>query len=306
MKIPEDKEFDELVEKFRKIAKDENEMIQLLGEEVLKRFLQFASPNSNKMEKLSIEEPSSSTLGNKQKFSETENEEYHDHHQQINTAAATPEAISKKARLLKEKSLKKPSVSGKKRPSFTQHSWYPQPELPTEVKNVIERLGGSDAKLVIEKEVYGTDLHPHHDRISIPKNQVRVEFLNDQERNEIENNDGIRVRVIEPCLRETILSLRQWQLRSSISYVLNGGWKYVAARAENQLKVKDKVQVWSFRVNGELRLAVVKLPRGNLEGGQDSNDSQTTEDEVKDEDEDEAGPSASPSKEGKAPESQKI
>ncbi|KAJ7950581.1 B3 domain-containing protein [Quillaja saponaria] len=47
-----------------------------------------------------------------------------------------------------------------------------QPELPVEFRNKIEELGGSEIKLVIQKELFGTDLNPNNGRFSIPQTQI--------------------------------------------------------------------------------------------------------------------------------------
>ncbi|KAJ7950579.1 B3 domain-containing protein [Quillaja saponaria] len=45
-----------------------------------------------------------------------------------------------------------------------------QPELPVEFRNKIKELGGSEIKLVIQKELFGTDLNPNNGRFLNPSN----------------------------------------------------------------------------------------------------------------------------------------
>ncbi|KAJ7950580.1 Protein FAR1-RELATED SEQUENCE 5 [Quillaja saponaria] len=83
-----------------------------------------------------------------------------------------------------------------------------QPELPVEFKKKIEELGGSEIKLVIQKELFGTDLNPNNGRFSIPQTQILAEFLTESEmafldqrqRNNQGRLCGLDVLVLDPSL----------------------------------------------------------------------------------------------------------
>ncbi|XP_012827442.1 PREDICTED: B3 domain-containing protein At1g05920-like [Erythranthe guttata] len=151
----------------------------------------------------------------------------------------------------------------------------PRP-LPEEFKEVIRRLaqGGkrvSEEKLVIEKGLFKTDLAKGNNRLSIPFTQVLDHtFLTDEETHFLTTRDGNNkmnfkeVTIIEPSLELEKVKLCRWDMNkangknTSSNYVLNGAWSNVAQR--NHLEPDDVVQLWSFRIDQELHLALVKIP----------------------------------------------
>ncbi|KAF2306973.1 hypothetical protein GH714_022952 [Hevea brasiliensis] len=69
------------------------------------------------------------------------------------------------------------------------------------------------------------------------------------------------MRIMVPCGEESQLCLRKWNLEITSSYVLTS-WNKVLVRKE--FKQNDVIQLWSFRVQRELHLALIKVA---LDGG---------------------------------------
>nr|KJB47845.1 hypothetical protein B456_008G045100 [Gossypium raimondii] len=163
-----------------------------------------------------------------------------------------PAGSSKKRKEMVESSrAKKPMPTQKRKKHKHKATFGAQPCLPQRFKEMIKCMDGSEEKLIIQKALYKTDLSKHHGRLSIPMNQVEVEFLKDEELKQ-SSKEGIEALVIEPCLKTRDMS------RFSSLYVLVTGLKSVVE--SNDLKVGDVVQVWSFRVNSKLCFALVIVP----------------------------------------------
>ncbi|XP_057998001.1 putative B3 domain-containing protein At2g27410 [Hevea brasiliensis] len=96
----------------------------------------------------------------------------------------------------------------------------------------IQAKGGIDVKLVIMKQKFATDLNTHHDRFSIPFKQIRdFSFLIEDEKRKLkEPKEKIPVTLMELCGSESEMWLRQWNLKSSSTYVLTSSWKKVLER----------------------------------------------------------------------------
>jgi hypothetical protein len=136
--------------------------------------------------------------------------------------------------------------------------------LPTSFEHKIMGLQGSDINLVIQKVLTETDLKGSQDRLSIPRGQMRYDFLSREEQVSLEKKKadgkhfkGTKVPLIEPSLQESSIFLKKWKLGSSYSYMLSNPWINMAGR--NGLKSGNSVQLWSFRVNQRPHLAIIKL-----------------------------------------------
>ena len=85
-------------------------------------------------------------------------------------------------------------------------------------------------------------------RLSIPKGQMRADFLAQEDQEQREPNStsckGMRVPLIEPSLPDSTIILEKWKLDSGISYIFGSGWQTVAKK--NWLKADDIIQPWSF------------------------------------------------------------
>ncbi|KAJ9128945.1 hypothetical protein P3X46_034302 [Hevea brasiliensis] len=165
------------------------------------------------------------------------------------------------------KLLKRPN-----RTCFTNFGFEMPPDMPDEWWDKIRTKGGTDVKLVIMKQMFATDLNPHHDRLSIPFKQIRDSiFLTEDEKSKLkEQKENIPVTLMEPCGDESKILLRQWNLKSSSTYVLTSSWKKVLERNHQgsswKFKQNNIVQLWSFRRNGELWLALFKVGDNGSKG----------------------------------------
>ncbi|XP_058203069.1 putative B3 domain-containing protein At3g24850 [Rhododendron vialii] len=130
------------------------------------------------------------------------------------------------------------------------------PDLPDEFKERIRNLGGAKATLVIQKVLEGTDVSANHGRLSLPRGKlVDKEFpsgegINGKDVAEIE------ARLIAENGKEHEIDIRQWNMKNRIYNVVKG-WNEVVK--EHKLCKDLLVQLWSFRVEGNLWFALVKL-----------------------------------------------
>ncbi|XP_059448674.1 putative B3 domain-containing protein At5g35780 [Corylus avellana] len=138
------------------------------------------------------------------------------------------------------------------------------PCMPAEFKEKIMGLQGSDIKFVIQKKLTITDMKASQNRLSVPRDPKRDDFLRSEEQLSLQEKeaDGIhfkgkKVQLIEPGLQLSTIILKKWKLGSRNCYVLSNTWMDVAKR--NRLKPGNTIQLWSLRVNQELHLALIKL-----------------------------------------------
>ncbi|KAB2620338.1 B3 domain-containing protein [Pyrus ussuriensis x Pyrus communis] len=144
-------------------------------------------------------------------------------------------------------------------------------DLPEEFKREIERLGGTKVELVIEKQLTKTDISSSIDRMSMPLNQlVSISFLEDEDKEMLENCKTMTVQLIDPGLVHGDINLRRLVMGKNPIYALRTQWGDVARK--NKLKAADLVQVWSFRVNRALHLALVLAKSSSVEGDHQESD----------------------------------
>ncbi|WCJ27785.1 hypothetical protein M5689_009510 [Euphorbia peplus] len=134
-------------------------------------------------------------------------------------------------------------------------------KMSSRMKERIEEKGGSDMKLVIVKKMYETDLSEHHDRLSIPVKQIKdTSFLTEVENWILDNDGELDVKLMEPCEETSNMVLVKWRLKTTKSLALRTSWKAVLGRNHGKhFKKNDVIQLWSFRVRGELWLAIDKI-----------------------------------------------
>ncbi|KAL0440704.1 UNVERIFIED_CONTAM: hypothetical protein Sradi_0009300 [Sesamum radiatum] len=134
---------------------------------------------------------------------------------------------------------------------------HPEPILPEAFKNHILETGGCLETLVfvIQKGLFKTDLDPNEGRLSIPYRQVQNQFLESSELEQLDSTPGgIPATLVEPCLEERKMSLRNW--KSNSMYALVSGWNEVCSR--NALRRPGVViQLWSFRRHTHLCFALI-------------------------------------------------
>ncbi|GAB2219293.1 hypothetical protein Droror1_Dr00006928 [Drosera rotundifolia] len=155
----------------------------------------------------------------------------------------------------------------------TKRARIPPPDLPDNFKTRVTLLGGRDPVLVIQKYVYKTDVNTYENRLSLPKNQIRVDFLTDEEKAMMEyqminfnkyRREGLPVKVVDMWMMVHDMILKKWGERKNKngetcwSFALISRWNEVAET--NGLVVGDVIQLWAFRFDGnKLGLALVKL-----------------------------------------------
>ncbi|KAH7860082.1 hypothetical protein Vadar_008941 [Vaccinium darrowii] len=204
------------------------------------------------------------------------NEEFH---------CPTPEAAAKRKRMLmREKNLKKPLVIEnpkrvereefegdeeeeegdakvvKKKNKTDNYKEVTVRVLPKEILDKIRRQNGSEAKLVIQKKLFPTDLDASQNRLSMPLNQLEnVAFLTEDEYEFVRGRaadgrtrNGIPVLFIEPNGDENLDLMFKWWDMPKVSgknkcsiYIFNGKWHDVSQK--HKLDKGLIVQVWSFR-----------------------------------------------------------
>ncbi|KAK1364834.1 hypothetical protein POM88_040395 [Heracleum sosnowskyi] len=136
--------------------------------------------------------------------------------------------------------------------------------LPVVFKNEIQEMGGTDIKLIIQKNLFSADTEGGQNRFSIPMRQIRENFLTVEEESILDQRfkDNhvvpLMVPLIEPNLKKAQINFRKWAVNSS--YVLSSPWNEI--RDRNELRAKMEMQLWSFRVDGALNFAMVKVSDG--------------------------------------------
>ncbi|KAL9682801.1 hypothetical protein QQ045_014610 [Rhodiola kirilowii] len=143
----------------------------------------------------------------------------------------------------------------------------PAPGIPTCFKDMIEQMGGSDLRMIIQKGLTETDLSRSHNRLSMPSTLwISAELQSSEFLMMLENN-GNNINVSLPIIDANLkvwesVSLRMWKMTKTL-LVIAGEWNNVAAA--NALKVKDVVQIWCFKFieTGRYGLAMVKIESDN-------------------------------------------
>uniref|UniRef100_A0A7N0TT39 B3 domain-containing protein n=1 Tax=Kalanchoe fedtschenkoi TaxID=63787 RepID=A0A7N0TT39_KALFE len=162
-----------------------------------------------------------------------------------------------------EKPKKKPRVAAAAAPADTG------PDLPESFKESIQRLGGRNPVLVIQKRLFSTDVAKQQNRLSVPLSSLKNDFLEDGERALLDSRlpnghcKALEPKILDATGEDRIISLRKWEMKkdngsaSTITYNLNKPW-YEMVTA-NGWEAGHLVQLWAFRVEEELGLAIVKL-----------------------------------------------
>ncbi|KAF8037688.1 hypothetical protein BT93_B0516 [Corymbia citriodora subsp. variegata] len=133
-------------------------------------------------------------------------------------------------------------------------------ELPMIFWDKILEMHGQGVRLVLEKRLCPTDMKPRKGWLSIPTGQIQAKFLTDEENRALDNKEAITVSLIEPSLQlRHGLQLQKWhKKRNYFSYVLTKEWTAVThSNAQNELEEGCLIQLWAFRVNGDLCFCLV-------------------------------------------------
>nr|TKS17329.1 hypothetical protein D5086_0000014130 [Populus alba] len=138
-------------------------------------------------------------------------------------------------------------------------------ELPQEVKERIASMNGKDVELVVDKQLYATDVTDGNSRLSIPLRQVIAKnFLTDEEKRALIDSNCLKVKILEPSLEMVSdMNLKQWNMFKekgsavSSSYVFMTHWNSLRRRS-NLLRL-DRIQVWSFGVETTSTLLLLRF-----------------------------------------------
>ncbi|KAF7150150.1 hypothetical protein RHSIM_Rhsim02G0212100 [Rhododendron simsii] len=134
------------------------------------------------------------------------------------------------------------------------------PDLPAEFKERIRNLGGTEATLVLQKELTPTDMSLGHRRLSLPWGKLKDKKFLDKvflaTRRNGKDVAKMAARLIAENGMEHEIDIRRWNMSKGIYNVVEG-WNEVVD--EHKLCEKLVVQLWSFRVEGNLWFALVKL-----------------------------------------------
>ena len=134
--------------------------------------------------------------------------------------------------------------------------------LPEELMNRITEMGGTELTLIIQKRLFKTDLSKQHSRLSMPLKKLRnADFLREREALALLNGEPMIVPLLLPSMLLQDIALALWDIeqasgRTSSVYLLKKSWNKVVEAC--QLNKGDIVQVWSFRFQEKLHMALVK------------------------------------------------
>ena len=244
---------------YNESAKNKDEVLTLQTQRMLKNFIEFKAKKARERRLLEKQRKKPKVLSSKR-------------NKKPDAFTVKTVPISKRCFSEINKNEEQPKgVFSKKKPKRVKRQSKRQrglelmvPDMPIEFKDKITELDGSDVKLVIQKELFPTDLSSHQDRLAIPRGQIKAEFLTEEEQVKLDEKEedgkhykGMVVQLIEPSLQNSSIKLKIWKLGHSNSYVLSSPWKTVADR--NKLISGDILQLWSFRVNLKLHFALVRL-----------------------------------------------
>ncbi|KAI4356461.1 hypothetical protein L6164_000483 [Bauhinia variegata] len=116
------------------------------------------------------------------------------------------------------------------------------------------------------KSLFESDLSQQQNRLSMPVKQMKSdELLRESELQLVESREKTKDKVLNlPLLQpsslevwESGITLKRWDMRSTSMYVLIGSWFRMAMA--NGLEEKNIIQVWSFRVRGQLWMDLINL-----------------------------------------------
>ncbi|GKV16915.1 hypothetical protein SLEP1_g27484 [Rubroshorea leprosula] len=134
----------------------------------------------------------------------------------------------------------------------------PPPKMPIDLKKLIEEMGGSQEKLLIQKIIFKTELNKTHNRLQIPMNQVMVTDFLTQDKARKLDREGLNVDLIEPCLKKSKIHLTKWSMGNSKVFVFNEQWKSVMD-GNRTLKKNAVMQIWSPRTAPESKLCFARV-----------------------------------------------
>ncbi|KAL7604682.1 hypothetical protein Lser_V15G15215 [Lactuca serriola] len=169
------------------------------------------------------------------------------------------ELVNQKMKLLAEQQVKEES---KLKPPIEMKNSKPMVISKRRLEEFItNEMNGTDLKLVLKKILYESDLRKNQNRLSMPMNQLEknIEFLNENEKQDLENGKEFEVGLLGPRLglHNKSMMMKMWKLKSTSSYVLKTNWNEFVEENKKDLKPHSEIQVWSFRKDNKLYFALV-------------------------------------------------
>ncbi|KAL7605251.1 putative B3 domain-containing protein At3g24850 [Lactuca sativa] len=139
---------------------------------------------------------------------------------------------------------------------------------------ITNELEGTEAKVVIQKTLFSSDLRKNQNRLSMPMKQLKPdEFLRKNEKEDFENGMELEVGLLGPRLEmhANPMMLKMWHMKKTKNYVLKTNWNEFVMANEKDFKNKEntEIQVWSFRRKEKLCFAITFLEK-DVEGQNDA------------------------------------
>ncbi|KAK9988847.1 hypothetical protein SO802_029086 [Lithocarpus litseifolius] len=240
----------------RECTRDEQLDLDLLTLRVLKDLIQFHPENPSlplTSEEKKLQYRFKPTWGSFQrKRSNVGSSKTHTRYQLPNLNVkrkrfSQPTGIATEEDQIEEKPPKKPKLN----PALPRSN--PSPKLPQNFQNMMDTMGGTQLVLVIQKPLTKTDLNRHNARLSMPLSQINGSFLREAEREYLDQQQAMEVPFMEASGKVNKIVLRQWDMpkesgKKSSCYVLIKSWNEVVEKNDLGRKLKQVIQIWSFRV----------------------------------------------------------
>ncbi|XP_010558867.1 PREDICTED: B3 domain-containing protein At1g32030-like [Tarenaya hassleriana] len=186
-------------------------------------------------------------------------------------------------RPLVESEEEKQSTQLKKRKKYdsgsTSKSPVPPREAPLWLLNMMREMNGYEPKLVIEKNLFKSDINRNLGRLAMPTNHVvEKDFLTATEERMIDEKCRLKTSdvdvvagLVDPLHRKWNVVLRRWDMAKdsgncSSIFVFVSTWNSIVDA--NGFKEGDPIELWSFRSQGRLCFAFVPPRRSSLCSGQ--------------------------------------
>ncbi|XP_010558862.1 PREDICTED: B3 domain-containing protein At1g05920-like [Tarenaya hassleriana] len=199
------------------------------------------------------------------------------------SSSSLAECKRRMKRPLLESEEEKQSTQLKKRKKYdsgsTSKSPVPPREAPLWLLNVMREMNGYAPKLVIEKNLFKSDINRNLGRLAIPTNHVvEKDFLTATEERMIDEKCRLKTSdvdvvavLVDPLHRKWNVVLRRWDMAKdsgncSSIFVFVSTWNSIVDA--NGFKEGDPIELWSFRSQGRLCFAFVPPRRSSLCSGQ--------------------------------------
>ncbi|CAK7327833.1 unnamed protein product [Dovyalis caffra] len=253
-----DDEFDKMLQHIREVTSDECETISLLTEKVVEEFVRY-NITSGKRDCLNGKNDVDLSTCKKKRGSQ-------DHIVFKSKKKGNNKKNGYSCSIIKSSSTED-NLKAKKKEKKTRRN-----DMDSDIDDKEEK-----GIKRITKILFPTDMNDHHDRLSMPMNQIKdfQGLLKDEEEKELSKpkteTDGLMVKLFDLAStgrtpghnNDCVLTMRlrkwDWNMKKSCSYMLTS-WKNVLNK--RVLRTNDVVQIYSFRRNENLCFALIKVSDG--------------------------------------------